>query len=41
MTGIEVYSKSWCLYRNKARSLLQSKGLSQEEIDTRHASGRW
>lgn len=33
---IEVYSKSWCPYCNKAKSLLKSKGLGYEEIDTTH-----
>ena len=36
MSKIEIYSKSWCPYCNKAKALLKSKGLSYEEIDTTH-----
>lgn len=36
MSKIEVYSKSWCPYCNKAKALLKSKDLSFEEIDTTH-----
>ncbi|MCB1874811.1 MAG: glutaredoxin 3 [Chromatiales bacterium] len=31
---IEVYSKSWCPYCNKAKAMLKSKGLNYKEIDT-------
>jgi len=34
MNKIEVYSKSWCPYCNKAKALLKSKGLEYQEIDT-------
>lgn len=34
MNKIEVYSKSWCPYCNKAKALLKSKNLGYEEIDT-------
>ena len=33
---IEVYSKEWCPYCNKAKALLKSKGLSYSEIDITH-----
>lgn len=36
MTGIEIYSKEWCPYCNKAKYLLKSKGLDYREIDTTH-----
>ena len=36
MSDIEVYSKSWCPYCNKAKALLKSKGLSYREIETTH-----
>ena len=36
MNKIEVYSKAWCPYCNKAKALLKSKGLSYREIDTTH-----
>ena len=40
MNKIEIYSKSWCPYCNKAKALLGSKGLSYEEIDTTHDEAR-
>ncbi|MDJ0805250.1 MAG: glutaredoxin domain-containing protein [Gammaproteobacteria bacterium] len=40
MNKIEVYSKSWCPYCNKAKALLKSKGLAYEEIDTTHDEAR-
>ena len=40
MSKIEIYSKSWCPYCNKAKALLKSKGLSYEEIDTTHDEAR-
>lgn len=36
MHEIEIYSKSWCPYCNKAKALLKSKGLTYHEIDTTH-----
>lgn len=36
MNKIEIYSKAWCPYCNKAKALLKSKQLSYEEIDTTH-----
>jgi alkyl hydroperoxide reductase subunit F len=33
---IEIYSKSWCPYCNKAKALLKAKGLDYTEIDTTH-----
>ena len=40
MKKIEVYSKSWCPYCNKAKALLGSKDLAYEEIDTTHDEAR-
>ena len=36
MTEIEIYSKAWCPYCNKAKALLKAKGLDYREIDTTH-----
>ncbi|MGD8617033.1 MAG: glutaredoxin 3 [Gammaproteobacteria bacterium] len=36
MSRIEIYSKEWCPYCNKAKALLQSKELEYEEIDITH-----
>ncbi|MEW8230793.1 MAG: glutaredoxin 3 [Candidatus Thiodiazotropha endolucinida] len=36
MNKIEIYSKSWCPYCNKAKALLKSKDLDYKEIDTTH-----
>ncbi len=36
MPNIEIYSKSWCPYCNKAKALFKSKDLSYTEIDTTH-----
>ncbi len=36
MNKIEIYSKEWCPYCNKAKALLKSNGLDYEEIDTTH-----
>ncbi len=36
MHEIEIYSKSWCPYCNKAKALLKSKNLAYTEIDTTH-----
>ena len=33
MKNIEVYSKEWCPYCSKAKSLLKSKGVEYQEID--------
>lgn len=33
MNKIEIYSKEWCPYCSKAKSLLKSKGLEYQEID--------
>ena len=33
MNKIEIYSKDWCPYCSKAKSLLQSKQLDYTEID--------
>jgi alkyl hydroperoxide reductase subunit F len=33
MSTIQIYSKDWCPYCNKAKALLHSKGLSYEEIN--------
>lgn len=33
MKNVEVYSKEWCPYCAKAKSLLQSKGIKYIEID--------
>ncbi len=33
MINIEIYSKDWCPYCNKAKALLSAKGLSYEEIN--------
>ena len=40
MKKIEVFSKSWCPYCNKAKALLASKELAYEEIDTTHDEAR-
>ena len=40
MNSVEIYSKSWCPYCNKAKALLQSKGVDYEEIDTTHDEAR-
>jgi len=40
MNKIEIYSKSWCPYCNKAKALFKSKGLAYEEIDTTHDEAR-
>jgi alkyl hydroperoxide reductase subunit F len=40
MSDIEIYSKSWCPYCNKAKALLKSKDLSYQEIDTTHDEDR-
>ncbi len=40
MPNIEVYSKSWCPYCNKAKALLKAKGLRYQEIDTTHDETR-
>ncbi|MCP4128714.1 MAG: glutaredoxin 3 [Gammaproteobacteria bacterium] len=36
MSKIEIYSKEWCPYCNKAKALLKSKGLDYKEIDITH-----
>jgi alkyl hydroperoxide reductase subunit F len=36
MSKIEIYSKEWCPYCNKAKALLQSKELEYQEIDITH-----
>lgn len=36
MAKIEIYSKSWCPYCNKAKALLKAKGQSYSEVDTTH-----
>ena len=36
MHTIQIYSKAWCPYCNKAKSLLRSKGLDYQEIDITH-----
>ena len=36
MKKIEIYSKAWCPYCNKAKSLLRSKSLDYIEIDITH-----
>jgi len=33
MKSVEIYSKEWCPYCAKAKSLLQSKGVDYIEID--------
>ena len=33
MSNIEIYSKDWCPFCSKAKSLLQSKQLEYAEID--------
>ena len=33
MSKVEIYSKDWCPYCSKAKSLLQSKGIEYIEID--------
>ena len=33
MNNVEIYSKDWCPYCSKAKSLLQSKGVEYKEID--------
>jgi len=36
MTQIEIYTKDWCQYCKRAKTLLRSKGLLYEEIDVTH-----
>jgi len=36
MARIEIYSKEWCPYCSKAKSLLRAKGLEYREIDITH-----
>jgi len=36
MAKIEIYSKAWCPYCNKAKALLKSKELAFEENDIAH-----
>ncbi len=36
MTDIVIYTKAWCPYSAKARTLLESKGLAYREIDVTH-----
>ena len=33
MKNIEIYSKDWCPFCSKAKSLLQSKQLEYVEVD--------
>ena len=33
MTDIQVYSKEWCGYCNRAKALLKAKGLAYREVD--------
>jgi glutaredoxin len=40
MSKIEIYSKSWCPYCNKAKTLLKSKGMSYREVDTTASDSR-
>jgi alkyl hydroperoxide reductase subunit F len=36
MSKIEIYSKAWCPYCNKAKALMKSKELEYQEIDITH-----
>ncbi len=40
MANIEIYSKDWCPYCDRAKALLQSKGLAYEEIDVTEDADR-
>lgn len=40
MAHIEIYTKDWCPYCDRAKALLQSKGLAYEEIDVTEHPGR-
>lgn len=33
MAEIKIYSRSWCSFCHRAKSLLDSKGLTYQEID--------
>lgn len=39
MTKIEIYTKDYCPYCDKAKNLLAQKGLSFTEIDITHDEG--
>ena len=40
MTRIEVYSKDWCPYCDRAKALLEARGLSYETIDVTDDAAR-
>ena len=40
MAHIEIYTKDWCPYCDRAKALLKSKGLIYEEIDVTENPGR-
>lgn len=40
MANIEIYTKDWCPYCDRAKALLQSKGLFYKEIDVTEDAGR-
>ena len=40
MADIQVYTKDWCSYCDRAKALLQSRGLTYEEIDVTTDSAR-
>ncbi len=40
MANIEMYSKSWCPYCDRAKSLLSAKGQTWTEIDVEDEAGR-
>ncbi len=33
MANLEIYTKSWCPFCNRAKTLLDRKGVAYEEID--------
>ena len=36
MAKVEIYTKDWCPYSTRAKTDLQQKGVSYEEIDVTH-----
>ncbi|MEM7410097.1 MAG: glutaredoxin 3 [Myxococcota bacterium] len=40
MAKIQVYATSWCPYCNRAKALLESKGVTWDEVDLDEEPGR-